>query len=124
MAVCRGFAEVSSGCCQLSVVQSAAVLKLSGVASYESERKAMLTRFAANLRILREERFPVQEEFASATNLHRAHIYMLEHGQREPEFATLLILAQTLDVPLDRLAEGVPVPKTRRSDRERKNRHA
>ena len=77
----------------------------------------MLTRFGKNLQALREERFPVQEKFASAAKLHRAHVYMLEHAQREPELATLLVLAQTLDVPLDRLTEGVPVPRTRRSDR-------
>jgi transcriptional regulator with XRE-family HTH domain len=85
--------------------------------SYESERAETLKRFGANLRELRETRFPSQEAFAQATNLSRSHLYRLETGQREPELATLLILAGTLEVSLDRLAEGLPTPKRRRSER-------
>jgi transcriptional regulator with XRE-family HTH domain len=87
------------------------------VASYESEREAMLRRFGANLRELREARFPTQETFALKAKLSRAHVYLLESGQREPELATLLILVRTLEVSLERLLEGIPAPKKRRSDR-------
>jgi transcriptional regulator with XRE-family HTH domain len=87
------------------------------VAGYESEREAMLRRFGANLRELREESFTSQEGFALTANLHRAHIYLLETGQREPELATLLILADALKVSLDRLTQGIATPTKRRSDR-------
>jgi transcriptional regulator with XRE-family HTH domain len=87
------------------------------VASYEAEREAMLKRFGRTLRELREARFPTQEAFALAAKLGRSHVYLLETGQREPELATLLILAGTLEVPLDRLAEGIAAPKKRRSER-------
>jgi transcriptional regulator with XRE-family HTH domain len=84
---------------------------------YEQEREAMRSRFGKNLRALREARFPSQEAFALAAKLDRAHVYLLEHGQREPELSTLLILSEVLKVSIDRLTEGARAPKTRRSDR-------
>ena len=85
--------------------------------SYEAERNAMLKRFGATVRELREAKFPSQEAFALATKLGRSHVYLLETGQREPELATLLILAGALGVSLDRLAKGLAVPGKRRSER-------
>jgi XRE family transcriptional regulator, regulator of sulfur utilization len=85
--------------------------------SYESEREAMLEHFGATLRELREAKFPSQEAFAQAAKLARSHVYLLETGQREPELATLLILAGALEVPLDRLTAGLATPKRRRSER-------
>lgn len=89
------------------------------MASYEAERKAMLQRFGRTLRELREAKFSTQEAFALAAKLGRSHVYLLETGQREPELATLLILADTLEVSLDRLANGIAAPKKRRADRGR-----
>ena len=78
------------------------------------ERAARLKRFGANLRALRQERFGSQEAFALKANMNRVHILYLETGKREPELATLLILADALGVSLDELAEGLPVPRERR----------
>ncbi len=84
--------------------------------SYESEREAMLKQFGATLRELRGAKFPSREAFAQAAKPARSHVYLLEHGQREPELSTLLI-AGTLEVPLDRLAAGLATPQKRRADR-------
>lgn len=91
--------------------------RLRGVASYEAEREAMLKRFGASLRELREAKFPSQDAFALQAKLHRAHVYMLETGHREPSLSTLLILADALGVSLDRLTQGLAVPRERRPDR-------
>ena len=85
--------------------------------AYEDERDALRRRFGATLRELREETFPSQERFALEAKLNRVHVYYLENGRREPELSTLLILADTLEVSFDRLAEGLPVPKERRPGR-------
>jgi transcriptional regulator with XRE-family HTH domain len=44
---------------------------------------------------------------------HRTHVGFLEQGRREPSLSTLLILAKTLEVPLQELVDGLPVPKLR-----------
>jgi transcriptional regulator with XRE-family HTH domain len=84
------------------------------VASYETEREAMLKRFGRTLRELREAKFPSQEAFALAAKLDRSHIYRLETGQRAPELATLLILADALEVSIEGLVQGIEVPRERR----------
>ncbi len=88
--------------------------------AYEAERGELLRDFAANLRGLREARFRSQEALADAASLHRTQVSFLERGLREPSLSTLMILAETLDVPLDRLAQGLPVPKERRPARPRR----
>ena len=82
--------------------------------AYRLERSELLAQFAARLRGLREARFPSQEALADAANLHRTHVGYLEQGRREPSLSTLLILCDALDVPLQRLATGLPVPQQRR----------
>jgi transcriptional regulator with XRE-family HTH domain len=82
--------------------------------AYEAERAELLERFAAGFRELREAEFPSQEAFAQAAKLHRTHVGYLEQGRREPSLSTLLILADTLGVSLDRLARGLAVPEERR----------
>jgi transcriptional regulator with XRE-family HTH domain len=86
--------------------------------AYEAERAELLERFAASFRELREADFPSQEAFAQAAKLHRTHVGYLEQGRREPSLSTLLILAQTLEVPVERLFEGLAVPRERRPTRE------
>jgi transcriptional regulator with XRE-family HTH domain len=90
--------------------------------AYEAERKRLLTAFAAKLRALREADFPTQEDLAQAANLHRTHIGYLEQARREPSLSTLLILSETLEVSVDQLIEGLPVPKKRRPKRPSKRR--
>jgi transcriptional regulator with XRE-family HTH domain len=84
------------------------------MASYKAEHRALLKDFGANLRELREARFASIEALADAATLNRVHIGYLEHGKREPSLATLLILANALDVTVERLVAGLPVPTTRR----------
>jgi transcriptional regulator with XRE-family HTH domain len=88
--------------------------------AYQAERAALLSDFAATLRELRKARFPSQEALADAASLHRTHVGYLEQGRREPSLSTLLILADTLGVTLDRLTQGLGVPKQRRAAPPRK----
>ena len=92
--------------------------------AYQAERALMLNDFAATLRELRKQRFSSQEALAEAASLHRTHVGYLEQGRREPSLATLLILADALDVPVARLAQGLAVPKERRPPPPRKSRRA
>jgi ribosome-binding protein aMBF1 (putative translation factor) len=88
--------------------------RLRRVDAYQAEREILLRDFGETLRELRETRFESQEALADAANLHRTHVSFLERGGREPSLSTLLILAETLGVSLDRLAQGQPAPKQRR----------
>jgi transcriptional regulator with XRE-family HTH domain len=82
--------------------------------AYSVERAELLKQFAAGLREMRKDNFPSQEALADAASLHRTQIGSLEQGKREPGLLTLLILADTFGVSIDRLVKGVPVPKERR----------
>jgi XRE family transcriptional regulator, regulator of sulfur utilization len=84
------------------------------VPAYEAERAALLKNFGATLRELREARFPSQEALAEAATLNRVHVGYLEQGRREPSLTTPLILAEALDVSVERLAQGLVAPKARR----------
>jgi transcriptional regulator with XRE-family HTH domain len=84
---------------------------------YESERTALLKRFGERFAALRRSSFASQEAFAAASSLHRTQIGKLELGQTEPGLLTLLILADTLGVSVDRLVADVAVPEQRRPQR-------
>jgi transcriptional regulator with XRE-family HTH domain len=90
--------------------------------AYEAERKRLLTAFAVKLRALREKEYPTQEDLANATKLHRTHIGYLEQARREPSLSTLLILAETFDVSVQELIEGLPAPRRRRPKQPRRKR--
>jgi transcriptional regulator with XRE-family HTH domain len=92
------------------------------VDAYEAEREALLRAFGERLKALREARVGTQEELAFAAKLHRTHISLLERGKREPSLTTLLILAETLEVPIQKLSQGLAVPVKRRPERRRKGR--
>lgn len=85
--------------------------------AYESELAELRRAFAVNLRRLRKQRFRRQEDFWDRARLHRTTVSKLEQAHTDPPLSTLLILAEALDVSLDRLAEGVPVPQLRRPPR-------
>jgi transcriptional regulator with XRE-family HTH domain len=85
--------------------------------AYTVERARVLARFGVQLRGLRERRNLAQEGLAEVANLHRNEIGVLERGQCEPGLLTLLALANTLEVSLKDLTEGVPVPRERRPQR-------
>ncbi|HEX5853704.1 MAG TPA: helix-turn-helix transcriptional regulator [Solirubrobacteraceae bacterium] len=82
--------------------------------AYTAERDELLEQFAKRLRELRKANFPSQEALADAATLHRTQIGSLEQGKREPGLLTLMILADTFGITIDRLVKGVPVPKERR----------
>jgi transcriptional regulator with XRE-family HTH domain len=89
---------------------------MSTMEEYKAELADYLGGFAANVRRLRAEHDPPfsQTDLHNATNLHRTEIGRIENAEVEPRLATLAILADALDVPLDALIEGVPVPKERK----------
>jgi transcriptional regulator with XRE-family HTH domain len=87
------------------------------VDAYQAERKQLREQFGRTLRELRKARFSSQEAFAHAANLHRTHVGFLEQGRREPSLSTLLILADTLGVPVQRLTRDLQTPQERRPER-------
>jgi transcriptional regulator with XRE-family HTH domain len=84
-------------------------------ARYSAERKQALSTFGATLKALRIERgFKTQEALANAAGFHLTYIGLLERGQREPGLLSAVILADTLNVSLDRLTRGLHATKARR----------
>jgi transcriptional regulator with XRE-family HTH domain len=85
-------------------------------ADYKKELAALLEALGDNIRELREEKLPdlSQEEVAQKAVLHRTEWGMIEQGKRDPRFSTLLVMAETLGVTLNDLAEGIDPPKERR----------
>jgi transcriptional regulator with XRE-family HTH domain len=94
------------------------------VGAYEAERERLLRAFGERLKALREPKFATQQGLADAAGLHRTHIGFLEQGRREPSLSTLLILSETLDATVQRLVEGLEVPRERRPERKGKRRRA
>ena len=74
--------------------------------AYAAERAKLLIAFGAKLRALREPKFATQEDLGFAAKMHRTHIGFLERGRREPSLSTLLILAKTLEVPVQSSSTG------------------
>jgi transcriptional regulator with XRE-family HTH domain len=84
---------------------------------FNNERKTFLEGFAANVRRLRAEHKGgalSQGELVERADLHRTEIGKIERAMTEPGLLTLVILADALDVSLDQLVEGLPVPATRK----------
>jgi transcriptional regulator with XRE-family HTH domain len=84
--------------------------------AYETEIAELRRELAANVRRLREEKKPElsQEEVASEAALHRTEWGKIEQGGRDPRFSTLLVIAETLGVTLNDLADGISAPKGRK----------
>ncbi len=81
-------------------------------ARFDAERARILQQFGAGLRELRGDL--TQEDVAFKANLHPTYIGNLERGEREPKLSILMVLAETFEVSLDRLAQGLPVPRERK----------
>lgn len=62
--------------------------------------------FGKNLKFLRTQNGISQEEFADRTKLDRTYISGLERGKRNPSFLTLIKLAQTLNISIEKLFVG------------------
>lgn len=89
---------------------------MSTQAAYEQELAVLLEQLADNVRRLREKEKPdlSQEEVAAEAVLHRTQWGKIEAGKRDPRFSTLLIVADTLGVTLNDLADGIAIPKERK----------
>lgn len=85
---------------------------------YDRELDELRWLFALKLKPLRRERFRSQEGFAEHARLHRTTIGGLEQGKTDPRLSTLLIVADALNVPVEQLIKGLPVPKERKPPRE------
>lgn len=89
------------------------------ITAYKNERTRLLHRFGANVRSLRAATTPPlsQELLADRAGLHRTEICRIETGCIEPRLTTLVLLAHALEVKLDDLIAGLPVPVERRPSR-------
>lgn len=88
---------------------------MSTLEDYKDELAKYLHGFGANIRRLRSrERDLSQEALSFRTELHRTEIGKLEQGLVEPRLTTLVILADSLNVTLDELVAGLPVPRERK----------
>jgi ribosome-binding protein aMBF1 (putative translation factor) len=65
-------------------------------------------RFAENLKALRKQRGWSQEDLSYHSKLHTTAISKIERGKRAPRFPTIVILAETLQVPAAQLFDGIP----------------
>jgi transcriptional regulator with XRE-family HTH domain len=64
-------------------------------------------RVGENLARARKRADLSQEELGVMASLHRTEISLLERGARLPRIDTVIKLAAALDVPLERLIEGI-----------------
>jgi transcriptional regulator with XRE-family HTH domain len=82
---------------------------------YKADLANYRKRFGRNVRRLREEMSPrlSQERLALITGLHRTEIGKIERGRANPRLTTLHLVAHALDVTLDDLVDGLPVPPQR-----------
>ncbi len=75
------------------------------------------TGFADQLRRLREAAGLTQEQLADLAGMHKLGVAKLERGEREPAWATVLALAEALEVscdafkPADGDAAAAPTPR-------------
>jgi len=72
----------------------------------EEEDRKKLIIFGQNLRMLRTQQKISQEELAEKTKLDRTYISGLERGKRNPSFLTLIKLAQTLGISIEKFFNG------------------
>lgn len=68
-------------------------------------RKVELQKLGSRIKALRDERNITQGELASVCEFNRNYIGMLERGERNPTYITLLRLASKLGVPLSKIVE-------------------
>jgi transcriptional regulator with XRE-family HTH domain len=69
--------------------------------------ESISSRFARNLRRLREAHGLNQEELAVRADIHRTQISLIEGGRRMPRLDTLVKLAGALGVTANDLLDGI-----------------
>lgn len=68
-----------------------------------TENASQLIQLGARVRELRMKKSLTQVELASKCSLDRNYIGMLERGERNPSYVTLLKIAQGFGIPLSQL---------------------
>ncbi len=66
----------------------------------------LLTRFASNVRRLREKKKLSQKSLADKVGISVSYVSMLERGQRSPPLETIEKMAKALGVPAASLLAG------------------
>jgi transcriptional regulator with XRE-family HTH domain len=61
--------------------------------------------FGETLRVAREQTGMSQDQFGTATGIHRTHISLIERGEREPRLDTLVKLSRGLGISPTELIE-------------------
>jgi transcriptional regulator with XRE-family HTH domain len=89
-------------------------MALSTMAEFKAERAAYLKGFSENVRRLREERGLSQTDLYRLADLHRTQVGRVEGAGVDPRLMTLAIIADALEVKVDDLIAGLPIPKERR----------
>jgi transcriptional regulator with XRE-family HTH domain len=67
---------------------------------------ASLRALGAQIRTIREEKGLSQERLADLAGLHRNFIGLIERGQRNPTFMTLIAISSELGLALSDLIDG------------------
>jgi transcriptional regulator with XRE-family HTH domain len=83
--------------------------------AYKADVTNYLKALGHNVRTLREKVSPrlSQERLAEITGLHRTEIGKIEQGQVDPRLMTLHLVAHALNVTVNDLTKGLPVPPQR-----------
>jgi transcriptional regulator with XRE-family HTH domain len=68
-----------------------------------ADRALVSVHFGKRLRACRSQADISQEALSEISSLHRTEIDLLERGEREPRFSTIVTLAGALEVPLHEL---------------------
>ena len=68
-------------------------------------KKAELKKLGSRIKALRTKHKMTQGELASACKFNRNYIGMVERGERNPTYLTLLKLARNFGVPLAKVME-------------------
>jgi transcriptional regulator with XRE-family HTH domain len=66
-------------------------------------RRELLQKLGENIRASRRERGLTQQALADALDLSVAYVSLIERGQRNPPYTTVVATAQALGVPPSRL---------------------
>jgi transcriptional regulator with XRE-family HTH domain len=64
-------------------------------------------QFGRNLRMERQARGMSQEALADAAGVHISEVSRLERARRDPRLSTIVRIARALDLPVNRLLDGV-----------------
>jgi transcriptional regulator with XRE-family HTH domain len=74
------------------------------------EMEDLMLAFGRNLRTARTAAKLSQEALAVRCFMHRAQMWEIESGRRSPAVPALLLLADRLNVPVNRLLDGTEAP--------------